>query len=230
MNRSRKRIAAIGAAAMVLALAVSACTAAAPKPTVIYKYLTPPPASDSPTPVDTSSLGPTDLPTGSPVNATPKPVVSTAPTPSPSPSPTPPGAGCSGTADTQAFFVAAAKQLKFAVYCGHVPSGWHFASASNAYPNVNKLTATYAGKSSATIVIQEGAFCTTGASACAPGTSLGSAKFGDLNGGLYTLGPSLGYAIYVNPGTTSGYTATGTNVTQSTFVSIVAGLILVPKT
>ena len=57
MNRSRKRIAAIGAAAMVLALAVSACTAAAPKPTVIYKYLTPPPASDSPTPVDTSSDG-----------------------------------------------------------------------------------------------------------------------------------------------------------------------------
>ncbi len=231
MNRSRKRIAAIGAAAMVLALAVSACTAAAPKPTVIYKYLTPPPASDSPTPVDTSSLAPTDSPMGTPASAAPTPVVSVTPSPSHSPSPTPPGAGCSGTADTQAFFVAAAKQLKFAVYCGHVPSGWHFASASNAYPKVNKLTATYAGKSGAKIVIQEGAFCTAGASACSPhDTSLGSAKFGDLNGGLYTLGPSLGYAIYVNAGTTNGYTATGTSVTQSTFVNIVAALILVPKT
>jgi hypothetical protein len=224
VNRSRKRIAAIGAAAMVLALVVSACTAAA-KPTVIYKYLTPPPASDSPTPVDTPS--PTDVPTA----AAPTPVVSVAPTPTPSPSPTPPGAGCSGTADTQAFFVAEAKQLKFAVYCGHVPSGWHFTSASDSYGTKNKLTATYSGKSSAKIVIQEGAFCTSGGSACSPhDTSLGSAKFGNLDGGLYTLGPGLGYAIYVNAGTTSGYTATGTNVTQSTFVNIVAALILVPKT
>jgi hypothetical protein len=79
-------------------------------------------------------------------------------------------------------------------------------------------------------VIQEGAFCTAGASACSPhDTALGSANFGNLSGGLYSLGPSAGFAIYVNPGTTSGYTATGTNVAQSTFVSIVAGLILIPK-
>ena len=224
MNRSHTRVAAIGAAAMVLALAVSACTAAA-KPTVIYKYLTPPPASDSPTPVDTSSLAPT----GSPGSAKPTPVISTAPTPSPSPSPMPPGAGCSGTADTQAFFVTAAKQLKVAVYCGHVPSGWYFKAGTNGAPSLNTLTATYAGKSGATVAIQEGAFCLTGASACSPhDTFLGSAKFGNLDGGLYTLGP--GYAIYVNAGTTSGYTALGTNVTQSTFVNIVAALILVPKT
>jgi hypothetical protein len=228
VNRSRKRIAAIGAAAMVLALAVSACTAAAPKPTVIYKYLTPAPASDSPTPVDTSSLAPTDSTTGTPASAAPTPFVSVAPTPTPSPSPTPIGFGCSGSADTKAFFVSEAKILKFAVYCGHVPAGWNFKTASDSH--LKMLTATYAGKSSAKIVIQEGAFCTAGGSACSPhDTSLGSAKFGNLDGGLYTLGPGLGYAIYVNPGTTSGYTATGTNVTQSTFVNIVAALILVPK-
>jgi hypothetical protein len=128
--------------------------------------------------------------------------------------------------------VAEAKKLKFAVYCGHVPSGWHLASASDGdYGVKNWLTATYAGKSGAKIVIQEGAFCTSGGSACSPhDTSLGSAKFGNLDGGLYTLGPGLGYAIYVNAGTTSGYTATGTSVTQATFVKIVAAMVLVPKT
>jgi hypothetical protein len=228
VNTSHRRVAALGAAIAVVALAVSACTASA-KPTVIYKYLTPAP-SDTALPTDSAT--PTAVATDtSIVPATPTPVVSVAPTPTQSPSPTPPGAGCSGTADTQAFFVAEAKKLKFALYCGHVPTGWHFASASDTYGTKNKLVATYAGKSSAKIVIQEGAFCTTGASACSPhDTSLGTAHFGDLSGGLYTLGPGAGFAIYVNPGTTSGYTATGTNVTQSTFVSIVAALILVPKT
>lgn len=230
MNRSRRRVAALGAAIAVVALAVSACTASA-KPTVIYKYLTPPP-TDTALPTDTDTPTATVVATDTPiVPATPTPFVSVAPTPTQSPSPTPPGAGCSGTADTQAFFVAEAKKLKFAVYCGHVPGGWYFSSASDTYGTKNKLVATYAGKSSARIVLQEGAFCTTGASACSPhDTSLGTAHFGNLSGGLYTLGPGAGFAIYVNPGTTSGYTATGTNVTQSTFVSIVAALILVPKT
>ena len=228
MKATNSRIAAIGAAISVLALAVSACTAAAPKTTTIYEYVTPSPATGSPSPFDTPSSA--DIPTDTPVPATPTPFVSVAPTLSPSPSPTPPGAACSGTADTQAFFVAETKKLKFAVYCGHVPTGWHFTTASDSYGTKNKLTATYSGKSSAKIVIQEGAFCLAGASACSPhDTSVGSAKFGDLDGGLYTLGPGLGYAIYVNPGTTSGYTATGTNVTQATFVKIVAAMVLVPK-
>jgi hypothetical protein len=227
VNTSNRRIAAIGAAISVLALAVSACTAGAPKTTIIYENVTPSPAIDTPTPFATPT---SEIPTDTPVAATPTPFVSVAPTPTPSPSPTPIGAGCSGTADTQAFYVAEAKKLKFAVYCGHVPAGWHFTTASDTYGTHNKLTATYSGKSSAKIVIQEGAFCLTGASACSPhDTSLGSAKFGDLSGGLYTLGPGAGYAIYVNPGTTSGYTATGTNVTQATFVKIVAAMILVPK-
>jgi len=231
LTGSRKGLVRIAAALAVLTLAVSACTAAAPKPTVIYKYISPLPATATPVPLfftdtPTPSLGPTP----SPVPATPTPVVSPTPSPSVSASPTPPGAACSGSADTQAFFVAEAKKLKFTVYCGHVPSGWHFESASDTYGTHNKLTATYQGKSGAKVVLQEGAFCLSGASACSPhDTVIGSAKFGNLTGDLDSLGPGAGFAIYVNPGTTSGYTATGTSVSQSTFVQIAAALYLVPK-
>ena len=90
------------------------------------------------------------------------------------------------------------------------------------------MSATYTGPGGASIVIKEGAFCTTGASPCSPSTGpLGSAHFGKLSGALDAT--TTGFAIYVSPGTAVGYTATGTAVTQATFVSIAAALYLVPK-
>ena len=151
--------------------------------------------------------------------------------PSPSPSPTSPAGACSGSASTQAYFATESKHLtKFAVYCGHVPKKWTFKSANDGYKNGGWLTATYGGPSSGKIVIQEGAFCLTSSVACSPHDSyLGSANFGDMAGGIYSLGPGAGYAIYVNPGTGQGYTATGTYVGQATFTGIVAALVKVPK-
>ena len=58
---------------------------------------------------------------------------------------------------------------------------------------------------------------------------IGTAKFGDLSGTLDSLGTGLGYAIYVGAGTTRGYTAVGTGMTQSTFTSLAAALNKVPK-
>jgi hypothetical protein len=130
------------------------------------------------------------------------------------------------------WFAAESKHLKFAVYCGHLPKSWHIPEhgLNDAYDHGGWLTATYQGPSGAKLFLQEGAFCSGGASACSPhDTDVGLANFGDLSGELYTLGPGLGYAIYVNAGTSHGYTATGTNVSQATFVSIVASLVLVPK-
>ena len=233
MKMSRVRMWAIVAAGVALAMAFSACTAAQPKPTVIYLYVTPTPGVDTPTPSDvpvpTDATAPPDAaPTDTPV---PTPHVTLSPSPSPSPSPTSPAGACSGSASTQAYFATESKQLtKFVVYCGHVPSKWNFKSANDNYKNGGWLTATYGGPSSAKIVIQEGAFCLTNSVACSPHDSyLGSANFGDMAGGIYSLGPGAGYAIYVNPGTGQGYTATGTNVSQATFTGIVAALVKVPK-
>jgi hypothetical protein len=215
-----------------LALIAAACTAAHPTP--IYLYTTVPSPSDTATPEDTATLtpdsgAPTDTSAGQ--SALPTPVVSVPPTASPSPSPTSLGGGCSGTAPNQAWWAAEAKVLKFTVYCGHVPSGWHFTKVVDTYAHGGTLVATYSGPSGGVVTIKEGAFCTAGGSACSPhDTYVGAANFGNLSGGLYTLGPGLGYAIYVAAGTTHGYTATGTKVSQATFVKIAAALYLVPKT
>jgi hypothetical protein len=211
----------------VLAVAAfSACTAASP--TAIYIYATPAPATDTPVPTDTPA--PTDTPTPEATQ-----IVTGTPSPSPSSSlsasPTPIGAACSGSADKQAWFAAEAKHLtKFTMYCGHVPSGWHFSSANDNYNKGGWLVATYSGPSGAKVTLQEGAYCLTGASACAPYASdIGPSNFGDLSGELYSLSASSSYAIYVHPGTSQGYAATGTNVSQATLVKIANALVKVPR-
>jgi hypothetical protein len=119
--------------------------------------------------------------------------------------------------------------VPFTVYCGVVPGGWYF-TAQDAYGPNGWVKATYSGPNGAKIEIQEGAFCTSGSSACsAHDAVLGSANFGDLGGTLDSLGSGMGFAIYVSAGTAHGYTATGTSVSQETFVGIVGALIKVPK-
>ncbi len=225
----RIRATAIIAAATALVLAATACASAVPS--TIYVYTTPtPPPTGTPTPVATATPTLTPVPTDTPVGGSPSPSVSASASASPSAGPTGVAGGCSGSVDNQAFFVQAAKALTFPIYCAAMPSGWYFDGATYQLPSGGWLRVAYKGPNGAHVVLQEGAYCTTGASACSPHDSvIGSAKFGDLNGSLDSLGPSLGFAIYVNPGTTRAYTATATGVSQAAFVSIAAGVLKVPK-
>lgn len=234
MAMSRSRVPSVVAGVASLALVLAACNAASPTPT--YKYTGGPSSSATPSPSDTASaslsptpeITPTDVP--SPSNS-PTATVPGAPTPTPSPAPTSPAQGCSGKTETIAWLAAQSKLLKnFAVYCAHLPSGWKLTSYTDSLDKGGTLTGNFAGPSGGKITVKEGAFCTTGSSACSPHDSyLGSANFGPLPGGLYSLGPGLGYAIYVNAGTTHGYTATGTSVIDTTFINIVAAMREVPK-
>jgi len=226
------RTSVMGAAAAALLMAVTACTAAAPTDIIIYTTATPAPTARptpvaTPTPPPTPTPAPTDTPVaGSPTPAPPTAKASATPTVGPKG----PAGGCTGDADKRAFFADAANKLPFSVYCAALPSDWLFASANYTLPSGGVLNITYKGPAGAQIALQEGAFCLTSASACsAHDKVIGPAKFGDLAGSLDTLGPNLGFAIYVGPGTTHGYTAKGTGVTQATFTRIVAGLVKVPK-
>ena len=222
---------ALGAAATALLMAVTACTAAAPTDIIVYTTATPAPTA-SPTPVATPTPSPTlmPVPTDTPVaSATPSAAPSATPTPAPVTSGGPASA-CSGDADNKAFFADAANKLTFQVYCAALPSGWILASGNYTQPSGGVLNVSYTGPAGATVAIQEGAFCITSGIACSPHDKvIGSAKFGDLSGSLDTLGPGLGFAIYVGAGTAHGYTAKGTGVTQATFASIVAAMVKVPK-
>jgi hypothetical protein len=208
---------------------VAACSSAKPSPIVVYTTATPAPTMTL-TPLPT--LAPTPLPELTPtpsgsVAASATAGVSASPSTSPSAGPTGPADACNGfsaakAADNRAFFLEAAKKLSFGVYCGHVSAGWYFNGGTYTQPSGGKVTIEYKNSSGGKIDIAEG-YCP---GACPPaGTHVGSASFGDLSGDLYTVGS--GYAIYVSGPRT--YTATGTGVTQSTFVNLIAALVKVPK-
>jgi hypothetical protein len=217
----RRRLAAIGVAAS-LVLTVAACGSASPTNIIIVN------PTSSPTPTATAEAAtPSPSATPSPTQASETPGKTGTPAPPPT---TPPTSACSGSATNKTWWAIEAKKLPFDVYCGVVPSGWWFSVANDTYDKGGTMTAVYKGPSSGEFTIKEGAFCTIGSSACSPhDTYLGSAKFGDLLGGLYSLGPGLGYAIYINAGTTHGYTALGTNMSETTFINLAKALIKVPK-
>lgn len=238
---------------LVLGLAMTVAGCGVTKTSPVYIYVTPPPevaatSHGHPTPSPTATTAEDSSPSPNPsagesasasssTDASPTATASASasassspgstPTPSATPVQTPrPASFCSGSADNQSFFSAAAHVLSFQVYCAIVPSGWWLDTGSYSG---GKITITYKANGGKQIVLNEGAFCTTGVDACSPhqGT-LGSAYFGNLDGQLDSLAGG-GFAVYVAPGTTRGYTATGTGITQAAFVSIVAGLSMVAK-
>jgi hypothetical protein len=137
---------------------------------------------------------------------------------------------CTGSADIQAFWAGAAKGLKFDVYCAVLPKGWSVTGGTWEGKGGGKLNFAYKGPRGAKLVLNEGAFCTTGLSACEPhDQDLGVANFGDRPGGLFSLGPDAGFAIYVNPGAAPSWSITGTGLTRDAFTSLAAALEKVPK-
>lgn len=81
----------------------------------------------------------------------------------------------------------------------------------------------------ASVEIDEGSFCTTGAATCSPhDASLGKSAFGDLLGDLDTISGG-GFVIYVNPGTAKAHSITGSGMSQETFVVYAAALAKVAR-
>ena len=211
-----------------VALAVSACFGSS-SPT--------PSATTEPTAAGTSTPAPTLEPTAttSPT-ATPAPNESAEPSGSAeaSGSPSPSGStgaidttACTGTAVNRDWFAGFAGAVSWDVYCAVLPSGWHVASGSDAgtysLRNGGQLVISYTNGSGAKLQLSEGAFCTSGASACSPRDStIGDAAFGDLTGTLVNL--SSGYALYVGPGSATAYQAVGTGIDEATFRSLTAAV------
>ena len=120
--------------------------------------------------------------------------------------------------------------MSFDVYCGRLPAPWYMTPGKSTLPLGGTVTIDYLGPGGAMIEAKEGAFCTTSASLCSPNVGvLETASFAGGTGNLDSVSGG-GFAIYVDPGSTHGYTITGTNVAQSKFVGIAAAFVKVPKT
>ena len=160
-------------------------------------------------------------------------LISTAGRPFYTPSPTPYPSNwhqpmdCTGEADGPGSFKAAAMMAKFEVYCAALPAGWQRTSMSDFNQVVTSVTATYRGPKGETFELTEGDFCTESATVCAPGTALGTAGFGELKGQLVSGPPGADFALYVAPGMSPSWKATGKGMTLETFEALTAALIVV---
>jgi len=157
-----------------------------------------------------------------------QPVISTTPTPQPSNWHQP--IDCTGEADGPGSFKAASMNMKFDVYCAVLPAGWQRESMSGDEQVGTVVTAVYRGPNGETFGLSEGDICLLGASACPTGgTDLGTAMFGDREGQLVGGPPGADFALYVAPGESPSWKATGTGMTVESFRALTGALIVVGK-
>jgi hypothetical protein len=214
------------AIALGLVLAVVGCAKAAPTKGLVV--VTPAPRA---TPTAEITAEPTPTPTASPTaKASAKASAAAVATPTSAATATAAGSGlaCTGTAEHLAFLVEAANALTFNIYCAVLPSSWWLSAIEYRQPDGGYLTISYKNLSGGVITVGEGNFC-AGAPACwASASDLGTASFGDKSGLLKQLSGGQ-YAVFVDPGTASGYQITGKGMSQADFVAMAAAMVKVPK-
>jgi hypothetical protein len=178
----------------------------------------------------TQPVGTRNLADGTPWPPT---LISTAGRPFYTPSPTPYPSNwhmpmdCTGEADGPGSFKAAAMMAKFEVFCAALPAGWQRTAMSDFTQVVTSVTVAYRGPNGETFELMEGDFCTESATACAPGTALGIAPFGEFEGQLVSGPPGADFALYVAPGMSPSWKATGKGMTLEAFEALTAALIVV---
>jgi hypothetical protein len=152
------------------------------------------------------------------------------PSPTPYPSNWHQPTDCSGTIDDAGFFKAASYSAAYDVYCAVLPAGWRLASSTDPQAAVISMTVTYSGPNGAVLELSEGSLCGKDQRACAPaGTSAGTAMFGDREGQLFAGPPGADFALYVAPGESQSWRATGKGMSLDTFKALTAALIIVGK-
>jgi hypothetical protein len=220
-KRGGKRLIGLVASTALVGLIVVGCVPGKVEPTPIIVVVTP-----SPTPIATPRVTPTHSPTPAP-----SPIETSTPeaTTTPPIATEVPATTCTGSASNQAFWAEAAGKMSWDVYCPVLPSGWYVKTGNYSQPGGGQIQMTFKGPGTATLEVDEGAFCIGSGASCAPSLgSLGTANFADRPGALESR-VGGGFALYVAPGTSKAYTLIGTGMSQSKFVELAAALAKVAK-
>jgi hypothetical protein len=172
----------------------------------------------SPTLQPSPSASPTDVPTESPA-------ASASPTGTPSSLPVGEAVtACSGSDDNRTFFLDAAQNLDWPVYCAVLPARWFVSNGTYSGRGVGQLVISYNGPSGATLELQQGGFCETSDGCVPAGTDAGETAFGDQSGTLVTLDDG-GYAIVVGRASTPSWLAVGVGIDEADFRDLAASFV-----
>lgn len=182
-----------------------------------------PSVTAAPTPAATAAA-PTPTPTRAQTAA------ATRPSPAQANSP----AMCTGMPGWWDTFADQAASMRFGVYCAVLPEGWKLSTWSAMEGLV--IDVEYKRSADAAIVrLREGVFCGDGSCLPAGSTLLRPAWFGDLEGGLYMIGPDPGgsgapmYGVVVGQGTSVAYEISGRTSVPDVMAAFAAATARVPK-
>jgi hypothetical protein len=208
-------------------LLIAACGSVAPIPTELASPAPSNASASSPagaTPRGASggagTAAPTAVPSGTPPTARP---AASAAAPSGSIDPT----ACAGTDANRAFYRDTAAAVAWDVYCPVLPKGWNVESGQYRGASGGTMTISYRTSAGLRLELREGSFCTGSAAECGPfDAQLGTAQFGDRVGQLGRFSGNL--VLYVNPGSSPAWQATGVGLDEAAFRSICASFIKVP--
>jgi hypothetical protein len=182
-------------------------------------------------PTQATTAPPTAAPTAPPTAAlTAPPTATPVPTDTPAPAtptaaPTSPAAICTGNDKNKEFIAEAAAKLTFDVYCAVLPSRYWVAGGKYTLPAGGTLELDYADAAGASIVIQEGNWC----SGCgiAADHHYGAAAFDGITGDFWSLTDTW---IMVVPSITDpSYMLRGRGMSKANFLAWAAALKKVPK-
>lgn len=181
-----------------------------------------PGASSTASPV--GSEDPTDLPSSSPG---PGETGAASSAPQETGSPGTPAGACSGNDGNREFYLQAAVNMTWPVYCAVLPDGWFLESGSYRLADGGRLEATYRGPDDVYVGLVQGNVCNgADVEACAPRDAvIGPAAFGDQEGELGRL--SNGLVLDVDRGANPSWRATGVGLSEEAFREIGAALLTV---
>lgn len=177
----------------------------------------------SPTIQPSPSSAATDAPTDSPA-ATESPASTASPSGGPSQPAEEAVKACAGSEQNRTFYLNAAKNLDWSVYCPVLPARWFVTNGTYSARGVGQLAIGYQGPAGATLNLQEGAFCETSDGCVPSGKDTGDAAFGDRQGTLVTLDDG-GYAIVVGRADTPSWLAVATGMDEATFRQLAQGFV-----
>jgi hypothetical protein len=216
---------------VLVALVAAACSVARPSSGVTSSPDgSTGPATEAPASIDPSAEpateAPTDEPTADPTEAPLDPTdAPTAPATEEPTSAT--GAdACTGSQDNQDFFASVARDMDWTVLCAVLPRGWSVQTGSYRLANGGRMVISYKHRSGATLSLSEGAFCADTDGCVPPGTDVGDASFGPLDGTLVALDDG-GWAIIVDRGAQLSWLLVAHGVDEATAMGLGAALAVV---
>jgi hypothetical protein len=211
-------------AGLAIALAVAGCASTSATPMTIYVTL-PPGATPTVEPTDEPTAVITEEPSPSESASTTE-EPSPSESPSAEPSPTSPAAGCTGSDAHKAYFVNAAKDLPWGVYCAALPSSF-WLEGSEYNRSVNRLYATYTNNAGAHVALTEGKLCDDLPTCADPFPVIGPASFGGLAATMRNMGGTM-RCVVASPKSIPGYALCG-DVGEAKIAQYAAAVVKVPK-